>query len=219
MSSLALMRLLESAPARYDAGMRVLTLGRVEQIRDALAEAAAPSPGARVLEIGCGTGAVTEKLVTRGASVTAVDQNPEMVERARARLVHSVPRTVSFIERTASEIDAFPPASFDAVVACLSLSEMSRQERAFVLKWAMHALRPGGVLAIADEVRPRRLINRVLQKLVRGPQAAFGWIIAGSVSRPISDLAEEATGAGFAICSERRWLFETLGVVIAERGR
>jgi AcrR family transcriptional regulator len=43
MSSLALMRLLESAPARYDAGMRMLTLGRVEQIRDALAEAAAPS--------------------------------------------------------------------------------------------------------------------------------------------------------------------------------
>jgi demethylmenaquinone methyltransferase/2-methoxy-6-polyprenyl-1,4-benzoquinol methylase len=55
MSSLALMRLLESAPARYDAGMRVLTLHRVEQIRDALA-AAAPSPGTRVLEIGCGTG-------------------------------------------------------------------------------------------------------------------------------------------------------------------
>jgi demethylmenaquinone methyltransferase/2-methoxy-6-polyprenyl-1,4-benzoquinol methylase len=219
MSSLALMRLLESAPARYDAGMRVLTLGRVEQIRDALAEAAVRSPGARVLEIGCGTGAVTERLVARGASVTAVDQNPEMVEQARARLVHSAPGTVSFVERTASEIDALPPASFDAVVACLSLSEMSRQERTFVLKWAMHALRPGGILALADEVRPHHLINRVLQKLVRGPQATLGWIIAGSVSRPIPDLAEEATAVGSALRSERRWLCETLEVVIAERGQ
>ena len=43
MSSLALMRLLESAPARYDAGMRALTLGRVEELRDAVAQVAAPS--------------------------------------------------------------------------------------------------------------------------------------------------------------------------------
>jgi len=219
MSTLALMRLLESAPARYDVGMRALSLGKVDQIRDALAEAAVRSQGARVLEIGCGTGAVTERLIARGALVTAVDQNPEMIERARARLAHSSHDAITFVERTASEIDAFPQGSFDAVVASLSLSEMSHQERSFVLKCAMRALRPGGVLAIADEVRPRRLINRVLQKLVRGPQAAFGWIIAGSVARPIPDLAKEATAAGFAIRSERRWLFETLGVVIAERGR
>jgi ubiquinone/menaquinone biosynthesis C-methylase UbiE len=219
MSSLALMRLLESAPARYDTGMRMLTLGRIGQIREALAVAAVPSPGAKVLEIGCGTGAVTEKLVARGASVTAVDQNPEMVERARARLMHSPPGAVSFIERTASEIDVFPPASFDAVVACLSLSEMSRWERMFVLKAALRALRPGGVLAIADEVRPRRFINRALHKLVRGPQAALSWIIAGSVSRPVPDLAQEATATGFAVRSERRWLLETLALVIAERGQ
>jgi demethylmenaquinone methyltransferase/2-methoxy-6-polyprenyl-1,4-benzoquinol methylase len=85
-SSLALMRLLESAPARYDAGMRVLTLGRVARLHDALAEAAAPAPGAAVLEIGCGTGAVTARLVARGARVTALDQNPEMLERARVLL-------------------------------------------------------------------------------------------------------------------------------------
>jgi ubiquinone/menaquinone biosynthesis C-methylase UbiE len=52
------MRLLESAPLRYDAGMRLLTLGELSRIHDALAEAAVEAPGARVLEIGCGTGAV-----------------------------------------------------------------------------------------------------------------------------------------------------------------
>jgi ubiquinone/menaquinone biosynthesis C-methylase UbiE len=217
MSSLALMRLLESAPARYDAGMRMLTLGRVAQVREALAQAAVSSPGARVLEIGCGTGAVTEKLVARGARVTAVDQNPAMLERARARLAGAPAEAITFIERTASEIDAFAPASFEAVVASLSLSEMSRQERRFVLKHAGRVLRPAGVIAIADEVRPRAFAKRVLQAIIRGPQAALGWLILGSVSRPIADLAAEVAAAGFILRTEQRWLFETLAVVIGER--
>ncbi len=217
MSTLALMRLLESAPARYDVGMRVLTLGKVDQIRDRLVEAAVRWPGARVLEIGCGTGAVTKKLIARGARVTAVDQNADMVERARARLAHSSPEAITFVERTASEIDAFPEGSFDAVVASLSLSEMSRRERAFVLKCAQRVLPPGGVIAIADEVRPRSFINRALLAVVRVPQAALGWLIVGSVSSPIPDLAAEVVAAGFVIRCERRWLFETLATVIAER--
>jgi ubiquinone/menaquinone biosynthesis C-methylase UbiE len=217
MSSLALMRLLESAPARYDAGMWALTLGKVDRIRDTLAEAAVHSPSARVLEIGCGTGALTEKLLARGAHVTAVDQNPEMLERARARLAQSSPNAITFIERTASEIDAFPESSFDAVVASLSLSEMSSQERSFVLKCAIRVLRPGGVIAIADEVRPRSSIERALQTVVRGPQAALAWLVVGSVSSPIADLAAELVAAGLFIRSERRWLFQTLAVVIAER--
>ncbi len=217
MSSLALMRLLESAPARYDAGMRMLTLGKVGQIREAVAAAAALSPGARVLEIGCGTGAVTEALVARGARVTAIDQNPEMLERARALLANAPQEAVSFIERTASEIDAFPERSFDAVVASLSLSEMSRQERGFVLKCAYRALRPDGVIVIADEVRPRSLAKRILQGIVRGPQAALAWIVVGTVSRPIPDPAAELVAAGFVLRSETRWLLESLAVVIAER--
>ncbi|MGA7873099.1 MAG: corrinoid protein-associated methyltransferase CpaM [Candidatus Binatus sp.] len=217
MSSLALMRLLESAPARYDAGMRVLTLGKVRRIRQAVADAAAPSPGASVLEIGCGTGAVTEALVARGARVTALDQNPEMLERARSRLANAPAQAITFIERTASEIDAFAEQSFDAVVASLSLSEMSRQERGFVLKCAYHALRPGGAIVIADEVRPRSFAKRLLQGIVRGPQAALAWVIVGSVSRPIADLAAEVAAAGFVLRSEARWLFETLAVVVAER--
>jgi ubiquinone/menaquinone biosynthesis C-methylase UbiE len=217
MSSLALMRLLESAPARYDAGMRTLTLGNIARIHEAVADTAAPSPGAKVLEIGCGTGAVTEALVARGAHVTAIDQNPEMLERARLRLANAPSEAVTFIERTASEIDAFPEQSFDAVIASLSLSEMSRQERSFVLKCAYRALRIGGVIVIADEVRPRSFAKRLLQGILRGPQAALAWVIVGSVSRPISDLAAEIAASGFIVRGERRWLFETLAIVIAER--
>ena len=217
MSSLALMRLLESAPGRYDAGMRALTLGRVERLHEALAEAAAPRPGVRVLEIGCGTGALTERLVSRGALVSALDQNPEMLERARARLAGAAPDAVAWLERTASEIDDLPEAGFDAVVASLCLSEMSRGERAYVLRAAAARLREGGILAAGDEVRPCGVWRRALHVPLRLPQAALAWLIVGSTSRPIPDLAGEVRAAGLRVRREERWLLGALAAVIAER--
>ena len=46
MSSLALMRWLEESPERYDAGMRLLTLGRISKLHAAVAAAAVPHFGA-----------------------------------------------------------------------------------------------------------------------------------------------------------------------------
>ncbi len=219
MSSLALMRWLESAPHRYDAGMRWLTLGRVSRLHAAVAAAATAKPDSRVLEIGCGTGAITARLVERGARVTALDQNPEMLEQARARLAAAPPGRVTWLERTASEVDGLPEADFDAVVAGLCLSEMSASERAFVLRALARCLRPGGVLAVADEVQPRRTGQRVLHALLRGPQAALAWLVTGSTSRPVRDLAAEVAAAGLEVRSEQRWLLGRLAVVVAERLR
>lgn len=212
MSSLALMRWLESAPDRYDAGMRWLTLGRAARVHACIAEAL--PRGARVLEIGCGTGALTERLLARDALVTALDQNPEMLDLARARLSGGAARVV-FEERTASEIDGLPASAFDAVTASFSLSEMSAGERAHVLAAARSRLCPGGVLAVGDELQPRRAAARLLFRLLRAPQALLGWLLAGSVSRPLPDLAGELRAAGFEIRSEQRFLLGSLGVVLA----
>ena len=217
MSSLALMRWLESAPGRYDAGMRILTLGRVEALHRALAHAAAPEPGCEVLEIGCGTGAVTQRLVALGARVTALDQSPEMLALARARTAAVPSDRIRWLERTASEIDGLPQESFDAVVASLCLSEMSAAERRFVLREALRRLRRGGLFAVADEVRPRRPVERALVRLLRAPQAALGWLIAGTASQPIPDLAAELVEAGAELRAERRWLLGSLALFVAVR--
>ncbi len=217
MSSLALMRFLESSPGRYDTGMRLVTLGRIDPLQDALAEAATPRAAARVLEIGCGTGTVTARLLARKAEVTALDQNPEMLEQARVRLAGIPPETLTLIERTAAEIDSLPRESFDAVVASLSLSEMSAVERRYVLRAAVGCLRKGGVLAVADEVRPPGLWRRAIHTMLRAPQAALGWILAGSISQPIPDLAGELEAAGLCILRERRWLLGSLALLVAER--
>jgi demethylmenaquinone methyltransferase/2-methoxy-6-polyprenyl-1,4-benzoquinol methylase len=208
------MRFLESAPERYEAGMRAITLGRVDPLREALAQAV--PPGSRVLEIGCGTGAVTRRLVERGARVTALDQSPDMLEQARKRLGEAA-TAVDLVERTAAEIDALPEASFDAVVASLCLSEMSAAERRFVLREAAKRLRPGGVLAVGDEVIPVGAGSRLAYRALRAPQALLGWLLVGAVSSPLRDLAGEVRAAGFKILGERRWLLGSLSAVVAER--
>jgi len=220
------MRALESAPLRYDAGMRLLTLGRVDRLHAIVAEAAAAAPGGRVLEIGCGTGAVTARLASLGAQVTALDQSPEMLEQARSRIAESaeagasnVAPPIVWLERTAAEVDAYPEASFDAAVVSLCFSDMAALERAFVLRELARLLRPGGVLAVADEMKPRNAMTRVMALLLRAPQALLAWLLVGSVSKPVPDLAGELRTAGFSILEEQRFLLGTLGTLIAERPR
>jgi len=219
MSSLALMRLLESAPQRYDSGMRWLTLGRASHMQHVVARAAVDRPGRCVLEIGCGTGALTELLLARGAQVTAFDQNPEMLQQARRRLGNTLGEALTFVERTAAEIDALPEQSFDAVVASFAFSEMSPDERSYVLREAFRRLRNGGVLCIADEARPLGFVSRVLAAALRAPQALLGWLWVGSVSHPLAHLVEEIAGASFKVRHEQRYLIQTYACVVAERPR
>ena len=84
MSSFVFMKLLETQASRYDLGMRLLSLGGIGRLH---ADVAARVPeGCRVLEIGCGTGSLTELLARRGCRVVGVDRSTGMLAQARRKL-------------------------------------------------------------------------------------------------------------------------------------
>ena len=82
MSTLVYMKLLEQTPAKYDRGMRVITLGRVDRIKREIA-AGWVEPGHSVLELGCGTGSLARLMTERGADVTGIDISEPMLAVAR----------------------------------------------------------------------------------------------------------------------------------------
>ena len=57
-----------------------------ERVFDDLTEITGASVGAKVIEIGAGTGIATEPLVRRGLSVTAIEPSPQMAALAQAKL-------------------------------------------------------------------------------------------------------------------------------------
>lgn len=67
MSTYILMKILESAPSRYDKGICILTLGRLDKAYDHLTSYI--KKGQRVIDLGCGTGALTLRAAQKGAKV------------------------------------------------------------------------------------------------------------------------------------------------------
>src|SRR4030042_80547 len=56
--------------------------GRAERRAGLVSRAAGLTPGARVLEIGCGNGLFTEKYCRSGAEIIAADLSPELIALA-----------------------------------------------------------------------------------------------------------------------------------------
>ena len=138
-----------------------------------------------------------------------------MLEIARTRLCDD--EGVAWREQTAAEIDGLPEDAFDSVVLSLCLSDMSTPERAFVLRESARRLAEGGRVVVADEVWAPAGLGRGLQRLWRIPQALLGWLLVGSVSHPIGDLAGELRAAGLRLQGQQSWLFGTLAMIVAER--
>jgi len=66
-------------PERYAKNARF-----VAELGAPVVELLAPQPGQRILDIGCGDGALTRKLVELGCTVVGVDASPELIAAARA---------------------------------------------------------------------------------------------------------------------------------------
>jgi 2-polyprenyl-3-methyl-5-hydroxy-6-metoxy-1,4-benzoquinol methylase len=103
-------------------------------------------PGARVLDIACGTGNVTIPLARRGAVVSGLDMTPPLLEQARARATRDGLH-IRFDEGFAETLP-YPDGSFDVVVSMFGIMFSPLPET--VAAEMARVLRPGGQLALAN---------------------------------------------------------------------
>lgn len=202
MSAYVLMKALESAPSRYDLGIRLLTLGQVDRAYDRLAVHI--KEGHCVLDIGCGTGALTVRAVQRGAQVVGIDVNAQMLEIARQRVdaLHSE-ADVKLREMGVVELDGEAAECYDVVMSGLCFSELTVDERTFALHQAYRVLKPGGLLLLADEVVPGSAVRRLVYWCIRLPVALLTYLLTQTTTRPLRLPLEEVQAAGFTLVSTR----------------
>lgn len=129
-------------PQRY-ARWRQSRLGAVTERleHDLIIELARPGNSDKILDVGCGDGALAETLAAKGACVVGIDSNPEMVEAARLR------DCGCFLVAEGGRLP-FPDSSFDLVVAMTVLCVSGQAER--LATEMARVLRPGGRLIIGE---------------------------------------------------------------------
>jgi ubiquinone/menaquinone biosynthesis C-methylase UbiE len=203
MSTYVLMKILESAPDRYDRGIRLLTFGSVDKSYDRLTSHI--QPGQQVLDIGCGTGALTIRAAQKGAKIKAIDINSQMMEIAQRQIDSAgLSDFVEFQEMSIVELDTEPSEHYDVVMSGLCFSELSDDELNFGLIKTYRILKPGGLLLIADEVRPQHFIKKIFYWLLRLPMVIITYLITQTTTHAVSRLPEKVERADFTI-EKARW--------------
>ncbi|MEE9174193.1 MAG: methyltransferase domain-containing protein [Thermoplasmata archaeon] len=135
----------------YDTWVRDLFWN--ERMRAYGLEMAGLHAGMEVLDVGCGTGFLTEGILEVTPSVWGLDITPEQLQRARRKL--SIP-----LVRGDAENLPFRAERFDAVLSSGSIEYWPDPVQA--LREMYRVLRPGGVAMVGGPTRPRDRLYRLL---------------------------------------------------------
>ncbi|MFC5740689.1 bifunctional 2-polyprenyl-6-hydroxyphenol methylase/3-demethylubiquinol 3-O-methyltransferase UbiG [Dyella tabacisoli] len=117
---------------------------------------------ARIVDVGCGGGLLSETLARAGARVTGIDLGQKVIEIAKLHL-HESNLSVDYRVQSSAELAAAEPAGFDAV-CCMELIEHVPDPAALVADLAA-LVKPGG---------------RVFMSTLNRTPAAFGAAILGA---------------------------------------
>lgn len=97
------------------------------------------APGARVLDLGCGSGVPSTKVLAERFEVVGVDFSTAQIAKARVNVPNA-----TFIVADLTEVQ-FPPGSFDAVTAFYSIDHVPREEHGRLIAAVARWLAPEGL--------------------------------------------------------------------------
>ena len=110
--------------------------GFVAALGEPVIDLLAPRPGERILDLGCGDGVLTHKLLDAGVEVVGIDSAPEQVQAACS---------LGLDARVVDGHDLSFDAEFDGIMSNAALHWMKEPDRVIGGMW--RALRPGGRIA------------------------------------------------------------------------
>jgi ubiquinone/menaquinone biosynthesis C-methylase UbiE len=195
----------------YDVTVNFMTLGQARRLRNLTVDQAQLKPGESVLDVGCGTGAVTIPAKTRvgqTGKASGIDPAPEMIAVARQK----AKRAGLEIDFRVGVIESLPfeDNTFDAVTSSLMMHHLTDDLRVKGLAEIWHTLKPGGRIVIADMRRPagstfKKFLTAVI--LHHGHVVEFG----------LQDLPPLLKDAGFEDVEQLDSGFLTIGFVRAKK--
>ncbi len=159
-----------ASTSKWDAADYAKVGAFVAELGGAALDLLDPQPGERILDIGCGEGTLTRKIIERGATVLGIDASAEMIAAARAKGVDA-------LLLPAEDMQFF--AEFDATFSNATLHWVLQKEQA--ARAIFRALKPGGRFAgeMGGEGNIARLQQVVDEEMIlRGyapPVEAHNW--------------------------------------------
>jgi demethylmenaquinone methyltransferase / 2-methoxy-6-polyprenyl-1,4-benzoquinol methylase len=168
-------RLFSTIADRYDLITVLLSYGQDQRWKRRLSALAQVEPGIKALDLACGTGDIAFALSAKGATTTALDITPRMLELAAAKQsLANPPRWV------AGDMMALPFASarFDLVTTGYGIRNVP------ILKTAIEeihrVLKPGGLFLSLDFNRPgNALVRAVYLAYLTVVGSALGFVLHG----------------------------------------
>lgn len=168
---------------------------------------------ARVADVGCGGGLLSEALARAGASVTGIDLGPKVIDIARLHL-HESNLQVDYRLQSSAELAATEPATFDAV-CCMELIEHVPDPAALVADLAA-MLKPGGQLFMSTLNRTPASFGAailgaeyVMRMLPRGTHHYEQFLKPSEMGRLLRHAGlelEDVAGLGYNPLTRKAWL-------------
>lgn len=175
--------------------------------------------GAKVADVGCGGGLLSEALARAGAQVTGIDLGEKVIGIARLHL-HESGLVVDYRQQSSAELAAAEPASFDAV-CCMEMIEHVPDPAALVHDLAA-MLKPGGRVFLSTLNRTPAAFGAailgaeyVMRLLPRGTHHYAQFLKPSELARLLRHAGldlEDVSGLGYNPLNRKAWLTKITAV-------